>query len=384
MALCARFYGKEVLGYYSFAIAILAPIYLLGGFNLKQLASSYPGDKKDLDSIQALQLNCLIVTFIVAMGLSVIVFIRSEESAYAIVLLAVAIVMFLETIINERYGILARDNRFTLLGSLRTIRAVTTVLWFVVGYLIWDSLIGSLVSMAIGSMVVYILVEKKFLPIVFRFTLDRFSLNTILLALLSGGAAVVDSLVVMLPRQFLGWSNDFESVASFTAVVQIAIIPSIIVNALGNVAIPRFRVEHRVKKWISDLFKIHLAIAAIIALMAFVFWIYGDEIVRFLFGSSFSDMGTTLLKIVPGCFFWLLAGINGCLLQAKGAYRWHFASTALALVAGASICLTGISADDKLSVAVNAYVLGMLVRLLVSFVGIYFVAKTNDHQISSA
>lgn len=237
---CARAFGSDQFGVYSYALAIASPVFLLGGMNLRQLIGSYPHRDINCAQFNGMQAVGLAIALVVAVTIAMWDGGRSEISdSLAIVLLVVAF-KFFETAAEGRYGWLVREGRFRNAAIRKVQRGVVTAALFVTIAFLTESLQTALVAAVVSSAFLLVVHERGSN---LGFELPTRALMT--LGLISGLSATLDVLSTSLPRVALGQIGSFREVAHFSAVIQIPAIAAVVVGAIGNAAIPRWRTSEK-------------------------------------------------------------------------------------------------------------------------------------------
>jgi len=372
---CARSYGADTLGKYSFALSLVVPVFLMGGFNLRQLTSSYPDsvyDSKEFSRVQLIGLaGAMVLCSFFALGVWGA---SSSGREVALIVLCVALIKCIDTAADGRFGHLARTKQFKTVAARRIQRAVLTTLVFSLCTFLATSFLLSLLSMAAVSGAL-LAMHNNLCFRGWRSAVERFSwpsARILRVAVVSGAAASVDSLSAMLPRIALGAANSYSELGYYTAAMQIPLLFAVMVGALGNAAIPRWRVE----KSRNEVIKSFLAIQGLVAVMAASLYLLsvhlGDWLLVFFYGNSFQSVGWVLRSVVVGSAFWFFAGINGCALQGLASYRWLLAANLGSLVTvllGLCICYAS-EGGVSLAMVVNIYIVSMFMRLVVSTIGL--------------
>jgi len=348
----------------------------MGGFNLRQLASSYPDAEFDAEQFDRVQMVGLAASLLICLSIVFGVYwTNTQDPLVGRVVLIVTLMKLVETAADGKFGQLARDKHFRQVANRKTQRALLTVVTFCVCTMATGSFLLSLLGMAgVSAALLAIHDGPTWLKRASAGRLLALPTRGILgAALLSGTAASMDSFAVMLPRIALGAAHSYEALGHYTAAIQIPLLFAVFVGALGNAAIPRWRVTRDRKVVIKSLLLIQGVVAFLATGLCLLAYFLGDWLLMIIYGDSFANIGWVLRGVVSGSAFWFFAGINGCALQAFGAYRWQLAST-LASVAAMLITLAffWLQAEEGvvLSQVVGIYVLAMFVRFAISTAGI--------------
>ena len=373
---CARYYGADTFGKYAFALSVVVPVFVMGGFNLRQLASSYPDAEFDAEQFDRVQVLGLALSLLVCLLIAFAIYATNGSEAHVTaVVLVVTILKLVDTAAEGRFGHLAREKRFRQVASRKTQRALLTVSAFCLCTTVNGSFLLSLLAMTSASAALLAIHDgsiwlKRTSAGGFFAPPAKSILGT---ALVSGAAASMDSLAGMLPRIALGAAQSYEALGHYTAAMQIPLLFAIFVGALGNAAIPRWRQTRERRVVLKSLLLIQSVVALLVASLYLLAYFLGDWLLAFVYGDSFSNIGWILRAVVVGSAFWFLAGINGCALQAFGAYRWQLAATIGAvLVMFLTLAFFYLQTEEGvvLSRVVTVYVLAMFVRFGMSTVGV--------------
>lgn len=379
--LCARVLGAEVMGQYAYVLAMVSPIFLLGGMNMRQMISSLPDDDYHPGNLLRLQRAGVFVAVIASLC-AALAFLGRDWTGYVTLVPLLVAIRAVDTTAEGRYGFYQRGERPAEIALRKGTRALAIVAAFIVGCYA-GRLDIALLGVLVASALVFVGLERLPVePLTGSGPDHEASWKPLFrIGLLSGCAAAVDASIVAIPRLYLGPDENLEAVAVFTALVQIPAVLAIVVGGLGQSLIPRLRLSESRRSFVKVLGGSHLLVLALGLLGVGAAATVGDRAVEILYGAEFAGRGEDLVRVMIGGVLWYLAGMNGCAIQARGHYHLHLLSTSSAALTALLVLYFG-RAD--IGTAITAYAAAMGVRFLVSGVVVAWDIGRHDRKSALA
>lgn len=367
VVILARAYGSHVLGAYALILAVVSPLFLLGGMNMRVLAGSLP--ERDYDPAALLRLQRAGIALAAAASLCVAVLLGPREGLSAGLVAAVVAIKIIETSAEGRYGFLLREHLAWPIAVRRVARAAGTVgVLFVLAHVAGCAPGPAMAGVFAASLGVFLLLDLRHVPAAAAAPARPSGGRALLrLALLSGAAAALDSLVIAVPRLGLGTGSlgagSLAAVGAFTILVQIPMVGAVVVSGIGQTILNRLRAAHGRRAFLGLLAGAYVVVGALgLAGTVLAAWL-GDVIVATLYGPDFQGAAVWLGPVMWGALAWYLAGISGVGLQARGRHDAQLAATLAAVFAA---ILAMLVQPATLQAAVHAYLAAMVARLAVS------------------
>ena len=370
IAFCARFYGATELGQYAFVLAVVSPIFILAGMNFRQLVSSLPEENFHPVLLVRVQRYAILTAILAA--LAYLFFDPHRGHQLVQVFLAAVALKSIDTNLEGRYGFWQRHGAAVEIAWRKTLRAVMSVLVFCAVAKLGGSLALSLSAIVVLYLILAVSTEHFQIDPTERMNAGKGVLLTLLkFGAISGCAAAVDSLVVMLPRFRLGSGASFSDVGVFTLLIQIPVVLAVMVSGIGQALIPKIRIKSNSHdRW--RILRQALLITVGLAAVGFIFVaLGGGRIMALLYGAEYEKFSPLLVLAMLGGGFWYLATIMGYALQGIGNYSYGLISVCAAAMT-ATIVLLATSASVEH--ALYAYISAMAVRLALSS---YFFVRAN-------
>lgn len=354
-------YGNEALGAYGLILAIVSPLFLIGGLNLRTFASSLPDSAYHPRCL--LRMQATGITLAATASLLIAWLTPALHQVYALVLAVIA-GKIVESSAEGRYGFLQRTGDASRIAVRKCCRALFSFAIFVtLAHLLGLSPAVALGGVFAASLAVFLIAEmhigRQDMP-----PAGDHPLQPLLRpALISGAASAIDALIIALPRFALGSAEDLTAVGIFTVLVQLPMIGAVIVSGIGQAAISPLRLAQTRHAYLAMVAKAHLAVAALGLAGIGLAMTSGDMLMQRLYGPELAGTGALLTPIMAGGLAWYLASINGVALQARARYGLQLAATCSAVMAAA---ITIALLPPGIHTAVLAYVAAMTTRLAVS------------------
>ncbi|CZZ93998.1 Uncharacterised protein [Bordetella ansorpii] len=358
----AQAYGSQALGAYGLILAVVSPLFLFGGLNLRVLASSMP--ERAYDPAALMRLQRLGIALAAGGALGAAVLLQPRDGLSPGLWVAVVALKMVETAAEGRYGFLQRAHQAWPIAVRKFVRAGTTVaLLFALARLAGWPPGPAMAGVFAGALAVSLLLDRWPVAKGGLARASRTGTGALLrMALFSGATAAVDALVIAVPRLGLGGAS-LAAVGTFTVLVQIPMAGAVVVSGIGQAVISRLRAARGRRAFLTLLACAYGAVGLLgLAGTVLASW-WGEAFVHLLYGADFAGAGALLPPVMWGGLAWYLAGMSGVGLQARGRYGAQLAAT-VAAVCAATVAM--VLQPPTVQGAVNAYLAAMLARLAVS------------------
>lgn len=333
LAILARLGRPELVGKFALALAITAPIFLLGNLSLRTIQASDAREEHRFGDLLALRLIttslALFVTFAIAATANF-----PRETTLVICIVAVA--KGFDAIGDIFNGLFQHHERMDLVARALMANGVLSLLAMAVALIAMKSVVWGSAGYAAASLVVLIgysiptglvlLKREKIetwspLSIVGRPSNDGYAIHhsppamrrLLRLALPLGLAASLNSINANVPRYTVERFLGEHELGIFAALAYVVLAANLIASALAQSALPRLSRYHAsgdigsFQRLVSKL----LGVAAVIGFIGcFVSAIFGSWILRILYGPEYARFDDVLLWLMIAatlaCAGWFL------------------------------------------------------------------------------
>lgn len=309
----------EMVGMYSLALAVTAPIMMLTNIQLRTVQASSTSSKykySDFLSVRIITNTLFIIILLIMLSLS------SYNKYTMIVIMLIGISKFIESFSDVSFGFFQQRERMEYIAKSQILKGLLGLIVVTILILITESLIVSLFGLILSWLFVFLLYD---LQNVSRFKEDnrpKFDIRNIkaiiILALPLGIIEMITSLNSNLPKILVDKYLGKESLGYFSSIFYLVLIGSKFVNSIAQAALPRLaklKDEGKICLFKKTLFKL-VGISSLVGIIAIVVsCLFGDILLVLIYGSEFADYNLLLVLImVYGMFDYishsLMIGLN--------------------------------------------------------------------------
>ncbi len=303
----AKLGSPEMLGRFALATAVTAPVIMFANMNLRTLIATDAKDRYPFGIYLGLRLAMLAGALAVVIGISIA---SGHNRELAIITLLVGIAKAIEAVSDLFQGLMQQQEKMDLMTGSLIVKGILSLLLFVVAMWATRSLLWGAASMVVSWALTLFLYDIRsaracfapgqapsFVPLWTRSRLTALFLAAIPL----GISALLDTLVVNIPRYFVGGMLGERGLGFFAAMAYVPIVGARVINALGTAALPRLAKHYQrgeTDEYRSLLLKV-LAFGAAIGLGGFlVVAVGGRQILTLLYKAEYAQQ--------LGAFAWIM------------------------------------------------------------------------------
>lgn len=239
LIILAKLGSPEMVGKYSLGLAITAPIMLLTNLQLRGIQATDTKDLYKFGDYLGLRLITSLVAFFIVI---IFVWFANYPLETTIVITIILLSKIIESISDVVYGLLQRNEYMDKISVSMILRGVLSL--FGLGIVVWitKSIVFGTIALAITWFIVLVLYDLKnavnfaLLKPLFQFSTIK---KIVKLSLPLGVVLMLGSLNTNLPRYFLEFFTDEETLGYFSAMAYLIVAGNTIINALGQSATPR-------------------------------------------------------------------------------------------------------------------------------------------------
>ena len=244
LIILARLGSPEIVGQFSLALAITAPITLFFGLKLRAVQATDARLEFAFGDYMALRLCTVAISLAITCAVIVVI---GPSKGVATVIAIVAIAKAAEMMSDLFYGSMQYHEQMNLIAismsvkGLLSVLAVGAAMWFT-GSLVWGAaslaIVWTVVMIAYDARIARQIQERDgglFLPAWNWRNITRLTKLTLPLGVL----VLLSTLSTSVPRYFLQGANGARNVGVFSALAYLIVGSQLIINALGQSASPR-------------------------------------------------------------------------------------------------------------------------------------------------
>lgn len=314
----SRMSDPTQLGYYSYALAVTAPIFLLSNLQLRPLLVADLNTSKSFSFSQYFSLR--IITIVLAIVVSLF-FISGNTTFSIVVLTLVVLIKASEAFSDIIYAYYNASKKTAFISKSLTIKSLLVIISSFLVLYFTNNIIYSLIATLCGYILVLIFLDfRKNLDYIKNIKiLDRDFKAIVFSGLPLGIAVMLVSLQTNIPRYFLEYYSSIEFVGIYTIFYYFLVIGGIIINSVCQYLSPYFSEYYqtlntnKLKAIIIQAFFISLILGLIGLLISLPLHKF---IIQTIYGDSYVEYSYLLPYIMLAAVFSYLSVVSGYLLTS--------------------------------------------------------------------
>lgn len=369
LVLLARLGNPEAVGQFSLGLAITAPIMLFAGLNLRSVQATDARrlfDFADYAGMRAL-------TTIAAIFLIFAIGATAYRGEIALTIAAFALSKGIEALSDVVYGLWQQHERMDLVAQSLMLRGVLSLIATAICFAAFHSVWIAVCGMAAAWAVVFAAFDLRLAVAIagnWQSVLPRFSAplmkKLVRLSLPLGIVTMLLSFNANIPRYLIGQVRGVRELGVFAALGYILIAGNMIVNALGQSAVPRLALyssqgrRREFRSLSNRLLLIGMALGASGVLVALVF---GRQIITLIYGREYAQNFELFLWLMIAAAFGYMASFAGFSLTAARHFRVQMPLFGFITVLTFALCFVMVKAGGATGAA-KALAAAGLVQLI--------------------
>ncbi|MFC4454708.1 lipopolysaccharide biosynthesis protein [Deinococcus sonorensis] len=323
LVILARMSSPHIVGQYSLALAVSAPVYMALNLQLRGVQATDANKTYLFGDYLVLR---VVTTIIGLIFLSVIVYRYAPDTRIVIGLISLA--KAFETISDVLYGRMQAHERMDSIARSTLIKGPVSLLALFVGFL-WEGLPGAAGLLAAGWLLLLVAYD---LPNALRMSTKddiRWGGIRVLWQLfkVSAPLGIVMGLVSLntnIPRYQIEASLNTSALGIYSALAYITVAISLIINATGQAVSPRlarYFAEGNKEGFFKILYKM-LSIGIFLGMVGIIgASILGRLVLNLMYGAAYSEYAPLLVTIMVAAGFGYLASFLGYTMTAARKFK---------------------------------------------------------------
>jgi O-antigen/teichoic acid export membrane protein len=380
----AKLGTPTMLGQFSLALAITAPVYMLLNLELRTVQATDIHDEHSFGDYLGLR----IITTVLATVVTFCIVLASgyaSETSFLILMLALAKAP--EALSDLAYGQFQKHSRMDRIGSSLVIKGFASLGGFATAFVLKSSLLWATASLLVIWTALFLFYDlpnlRALLPQESREAWSiRPQWNTqslsklVMISIPLGMVIMLNSLNINIPRYFVEHFHGEASLGYFSASAYFLLVGGTIVNALSQSALPSLAKHYQNDRksfilLILKLLLINFSIGGISILVAY--W-WGEPILSFLYTKDYATHTNILTMIMVAGAIQYCATVAGCGLTAARCFRLQTILTMAVTIATFFSSFWLASGGDLESMGL-AYIPGSIMKLVISFLAIRYITS---------
>ncbi len=313
----------ELLGYYSLALAIFAPILMISNLNLRTLLATDVKNSYLFSSYLSLRL-CMAAFGLLALG--VVIALIGYSDNVAMILLVVGLNKTIESLGDLYYGLFQKIGRFGCIAISSSAKSVIGALIFIFIMKESHNLTLSIISATIVSSVVLLFYD---IHIARPYTKDpnhpmfnRELLSLLGVSLLGGLGMTLAVLEASIPKYFIDHFYGVKELGIYTTISLILIPYSALMSSTTAVFTPTLarKLYSNDAPGFANLMRRQLMVILFFGSLTFVFCsLFGNDILNLLLPTDSTQNLNVLLILVAASIVSSIAGLLGAMITSLRA-----------------------------------------------------------------
>ena len=343
----ARLAGAEALGFYALANALVSPVFAFAGMGLRPSLATDVRREHASGEYLRIYVVATLVAFVVGLGVLAIY----GVGAVALVIgIALAFARAAENGSQLSYGLFQYADKMGLVARSLALRGLLGLALPIAILAVARDAIGLAVAGMAAAWVLILLVsdvlsarplaaERDAAPSEPGTTRTPPALLRVVAPL--GALALVTSLTLQVPRLAVEEYLGARELGYFAGIVQIAVVGSIVVNAIGQAVVPSLARQFRngAGGYLRLLAKT-LALTSLIGVLGVVgAMLLGDPFLRFVYSDAFGGQGDALVAAMVWSMVLYISVTLGCGMSAMRSFASQLGIGCVTLVATVAAAL---------------------------------------------
>lgn len=336
IVLLSRHSGSEIVGEYSYAVAVSAPIIMFSRLNLRNLLATDSHSSYRFETYLATR---GLLTLIAGGVILVLTCIEDGSVRFKAVLAGVALLKCIESISDLLAGYIQRVHRVSVVGIAVSLRGVSLVICVAVAMFTVNSLILGVMAACLVWMLILLLFEVacaiQSMSNAFDLRKLRPNSQLIMLSLPTGFVMLVASVSANIPIYVIESIRGLSETGQYAVVGYFLAVGGLISGAwtqsvISKLAIASVGSVNEYKRIVSWQLAWGSAFGALGVLVSIE---YGSEFLRVLYGEDYTHLADALTWVFVAVWLSFPAGILGLCITIARRFYLELTAQSLACVA---------------------------------------------------
>lgn len=320
LSMISRNYGVELLGWYSYCLAIISPIFSLLSFNLKAYQSTDVELEYDFYFYFRFRVFFVIVSVLFLFFIS---FFLEVDKGYYLVFMLLVFLKVSEFVSDVCHGEFIRNDLVRNVGFSLLLRGLVSLLClFFVSY-ISESYLAFIFLLVVSYVLILVFYDLRKVSLYQSNKLGFDEYKKIFITVFPLGVVVfVNVLCVNIPKYFVEYYEGMEMLGVYTGVSYFIIVGSVFMNSLGQVTVPLIR-----RSFISGgkpqrfLFIMYSFAGLLSILGVFIAYILGEYFLVLFYGNGFVGYQEYLVFIMIVASLMYFSTVGGIFLTSMKLFK---------------------------------------------------------------
>jgi len=241
LVVVAKLGTPEMLGQYSFGLAVGSPVFMLTNLQLRGVQATDARNDFSFVDYKSLRYAATALGILVIIGVGVL---SGFDKDTSLVVSFVGVAKAIESLSDVYYGFAQRHERMDLIGRSLMAKGVLSLVTMTVLIYLTSSIVWASVGVACVWLLRYLAYDRRFTSIIHTKAITTNwdwsrSLSLARLSLPLGLVMVLVSLTTNIPRYFIQYVLGERALGFYSAIAYLVVAGTTVVSALGQSARPR-------------------------------------------------------------------------------------------------------------------------------------------------
>lgn len=364
----AQLGSREMLGQYSYALALVAPLVMFSRLNLRVfMVTDVAGQFRPGDYLTTrIAANVAVLILVLAL-----VWLRGLGATAAAVVIAVALYKLAESTSDFYHGVMQSQQRMRPFAVSLVLHGLVCLASFVAGLILWQSVLAGALMTAAGWLALLYVYDRPRARAIMPSPIELRAgaiVPVVKACLLLGVIMGLIALRINLPVYFVEARFGFDDLGLYSAAAYFLLVGNLIVTSVLEVAMPRLA-RARVAQGSGDfgrlLGKVLLLLVAVGATGVAAAVCCGEWLMGVIYGAPYAQTGPLLIWFAAAVTVGFVAQALGALLTVARRFHYQVAANVVSIAVIAAVCGPAL-AGHGLTGAGMAVLAGSLALLLVN------------------
>jgi O-antigen/teichoic acid export membrane protein len=372
ISIMAKQYDLDSLGIYSYAVALILPIITFAGLNLRAIQLTDVDNKYTLGDFFTIRVIGSLITAIVVIIIS---FLKGLDLFSMIIVILVLLSRIFDLLSETAQNKFIRDGSYRKYGLSIIIRAVISVIVFMITSAITKNLITSLAAYTLTWGIVFLAFDCKYINIKGVLNGYKPNLSTMIQLTLSclplAFVASINVLYDSLPKYFVEHYMTLEDLGVFSAISYVSLIGGLFVTGITvtfSTKLAQINKSGEIGKFIKIiLVQEALVVFACVALLT-AFYISGEKILQILYSKEFIHYIDVVMWLIAAMSFNFTSRVLGTACTSAQKNKEQLLTASICIITLAISCYFLIPTYNLIGAAISlmlAYVIKNILLIVV-------------------
>ena len=391
----ANFGTPEIVGQFSLALAITAPVIMFTNLQLRVVQATDARREYDFADYFGLRLLMTPLAWIIILAIALVSGYRTET---ILVIAIVGLAKAFESISDVFYGLLQQRERMDRMAISMMLKGPLSLVTLIIGLILTQSIIGAVIGLALAWAIVLIIIDVPSASLVLKTAntkidnqeqlrprwIPKLQRTLFWNTLPMGIVMMLISLNTSIPRYFIEYYLGEEALGIFSSIAYLMVAGITIVAALGTSASPKlsqYIANGNLDRFRDLLIKL-LGVALFLGVSGFlVAWFGGKLILGFIYPEEYAAYSDVLIWIMVAAGIGYMSSFLGYAMTAARYFRTQLVIFIIVALATGILSAYLIPQMGLIGGAI-ALILSAIIQFLCSVVVIIRIYFLLRHQIS--